>query len=254
MLGRAVASVLDRRGLAASNPVAVALLMGANMIPIAGVLFLGWDLLTIVRIYWLENGVVGLYAILRILTAAGGVTAAGVSRALPGPGRAAGPIRLTSVAAKVITVPFFVAHYGVFWLGHGLFVWFGLPLLLGDGVTATEPGVGFVDPIADPIAMVGAGAGTLAAVGIALLISHGASFLLNWIGRGEYRTATPNGEMSAPYARVVVLHLTIIFGAMAVSMLGAPVWALVVMVVVKTIADLTAHVKDRERARGRVAA
>jgi hypothetical protein len=254
MFGRVFGLAFDRRRLAASSPVAVALLVAANAIPIVGVLWLGWDLLTIVRIYWLENGVVGLYAILRILTAADAAGTVPASGTMPGPGATPGPIRVSRAVTKAFTVPFFAFHYGIFWLGHGAFVWFAFPLWFAPGALAPAPGMGVGDPFADPFTAVGAGAGTIAAVGVALLISHGASFLLNWIGRGEYRTATTSGEMSAPYARVIVLHLTIILGAFAIAMLGAPVWALVVMVVVKTIADLAAHVKDRERAQRRAGA
>ncbi len=248
MLGRLIGLALDRRRLATSSPVAVALLVAANAIPLAGVLWLGWDLVTIVRIYWLENGVVGLFAVLRILTAAD------AGQARPGTPPEAGAIRLPTVLTKAITVPFFAFHYGVFWLAHGAFVWFAFGLWLAPG-TGGDPAPGTPDPFADPLASAFAdGGGRFALVGVALLISHGASFLLNWIGRGEYRTATTNGEMRAPYARVIVLHLTILFGAFAVAILGAPLWALVVMVVVKTIADLGAHVRDRERALRRAPA
>ena len=37
--------------------------------PLVGVLFFGWDLATIVALYWLENGVVGRFALGRIATA-----------------------------------------------------------------------------------------------------------------------------------------------------------------------------------------
>lgn len=223
---------LSWRRLASSSPVAVALLVAANAVPLLGVLFAGWDLMTIIRIYWLENGVVGVFAVLRILTAMN--LPAGQA---PVP---AGAVRIPEVIAKVLLVPFFVLHYGLFWLGHGIFVWFALPAMLMPD-QALPPDDLFALPDLGPLVL----------VGLALVISHGASFLFNWIGRGEYRTATPNGETSAPYGRVVVLHLTIIFGAMAVAILGAPVWALVVMVVLKTAADLQAHLAERERAAAR---
>jgi hypothetical protein len=59
--------------------------------------------------------------------------------------------------------------------------------------------------------------------------------------------------MIAPYARVVILHVTIVIGAFAVAILGAPIWALVVMVVAKTMTDLAAHLAERHRAAGRMA-
>jgi hypothetical protein len=57
--------------------------------------------------------------------------------------------------------------------------------------------------------------------------------------------------MGAPYARVVILHLTIIFGAFAVAILGQPIGALVVMVVLKAGVDLAAHLGERARAAKR---
>lgn len=248
--------VLNPRRLATSNPVALSLLVGANAVPILGVLLLDWDLLTIVRIYWLENGVIGVFAALRILTAgeqpagerpstasgaegATGTSGATSASAASGPGAA----RLATVVAKVLTVPFFVFHYGAFWFGHGVFVWLALPMFFEPG-TGGPGGPDLEAPVLAELPVI-------LVAGAALFVSHGASFVLNWLGRGEFRTATVNGEMTAPYGRVIVLHLTIILGAFAVAFLGAPVWALVVMVVLKTGLDLGAHVSDRERAAGR---
>jgi hypothetical protein len=50
--------------------------------------------------------------------------------------------------------------------------------------------------------------------------------------------------MFAPYGRVVMLHLTIIFGAFIVAILGAPIGALLVLVVVKTVFDLSLHLRQ----------
>ena len=80
--------------------------------------------------------------------------------------------------------------------------------------------------------------------GLALAISHGASFALNYIGRREYLTATPIGQMFAPYARVFVLHLTIILGALVSAGLGNPIGALVVLVVLKTAIDVALHLRE----------
>ena len=46
----------------------------------------------------------------------------------------------------------------------------------------------------------------------ALFISHGVSFFTNFIGEREYEGATVSGLMAAPYHRVMVMHLTLIFG------------------------------------------
>jgi len=46
----------------------MALLVGANLVPLVGVLLLDWSLTTLVALHWLENGVVGGFAVGRILT------------------------------------------------------------------------------------------------------------------------------------------------------------------------------------------
>jgi hypothetical protein len=40
----------------------------------------------------------------------------------------------------------------------------------------------------------------------------------------------------------VVLHLTIIFGAFAITLIGTPIAALVVLVILKTALDLRFHI------------
>ena len=47
--------------------IALALLVAVNLIPIAGVLWLDWDLASIIILYWLENLVIGFYTLLKML-------------------------------------------------------------------------------------------------------------------------------------------------------------------------------------------
>jgi hypothetical protein len=60
--------------------------------------------------------------------------------------------------------------------------------------------------------------------------------------------------MAAPYARVVILHVTIILGAFVVAFLGAPIGALIVLVALKTAFDLGLHLRERRRADARIPA
>jgi hypothetical protein len=83
---------------------------------------------------------------------------------------------------------------------------------------------------------------------VALTISHGASFLLNYIGRGEYRTATIGTLMLAPYDRLVALHLTIILGGILSISLGSPVGSLIVLIVIKIAIDLALHIREHRKA------
>lgn len=219
---------------------AVVALLVANAIPLVGALFLGWSLWTILAIYWLENGIVGLYSLAKILLAQGDVAPGldAVARA-----------RLNAIPAVVhraLFAIFFPIHYGFFWVGHGVFV---LGFLPAWSSLATRGGLG------GPSAVAAAVDWPAAALGAAtLVVSHGISFLVNFLWRGEFRSASPAALVSAPYARVIVLHLTILFGAWAVILLGTPVAALLVLVLVKTVLDLRAHLRERRSAGARVAA
>lgn len=267
-LGRALA--LYRR--TATSRSALVLLV-ANGIPLVGVLFFDWSLLTILIVYWIENGIVGFWNLPRIVLAQGSAmpalpplpdaaAAAATSDAGATPGfvRIVGSTRLPSVGRLALAV-FFLVHYGMFWFVHGIFV-FALPTFLGAGpvVGTTEcvwgPGVfpsgtpgGFpgVDACAaGPFGALDSSSVTIAAA--ALFLSHGASFLFNYLGAGEYLTASPTAQMGAPYGRVVVLHLTIIFGAFAVAILGSPVGALLILVGLKTAFDLGLHLRQHSTA------
>ncbi len=193
-----------------SSSVALGALVLGNLIPLAGVLFAGWDLQTILVLYWLENGIVGAYNIPKILLAQGDASPVG------------------SPVGRLGTVAFFMVHYGGFWAVHGVFVWFALPAF-----AAAATG-GLADP--DPTAVL------LGGIGLAL--SHGVSFVLNYLGRGEFRTATVARQMFVPYGRVFVLHVTIVGGAFAGMFLGTTLGSLVILVVIKTAIDAGFHLRE----------
>ena len=258
-LGRAIG--LYRRTAVTRSTLA---LLIANAIPLVGVLFFGWSLLTILVIYWLENGIVGFWNVPRIALARGSFIPAvadmpddAALAATGDPARAASlqaawrEARARQLAGdpmaahatlersfarfgalpRVAMAGFFVIHYGIFWTVHGVFV-FALPAF-GNGAAFGEVLWGSV---------------ALAAV--ALFISHGASFFLNYLGRGEYLTASPTRQMSTPYGRVIVLHMTIIIGAFVIGILGAPIGALLVLVILKTALDLRLHQREHQAGAG----
>jgi hypothetical protein len=149
-------------------------------------------------------------------------------------------------------VPFFIVHYGIFWVVHGVFV-FTLPLFAGigrfggtdliDGATAVgNPAFGAIEP------------GALLLAGIGLAVSHVSSFFLNYIGRREYLRVSPGEQMFSVYGRVVALHLTIIGGGFLIALLGTPVAALAVLVVMKILLDLRLHLRERQRAAAAISA
>ncbi len=202
-----------------SDPIATAAIVGSNLVPLAGVAWFGWNLWTILALYWVENGVIGVITVLRILLAEGG---------------------LFGVVGRVGTAAFFAMHYGIFWFVHGIFVLVALPTFGTVGIDVDAPAVG-------------ADAGVVAFGAAWLAVGHAVTFVLDYVRRGEYRTTTPAREAGAPYARLVVLHLAILFGAFVAMFLGTPIGILLVLVLLKLGLELAVHARERQSAAGRLA-
>ncbi len=82
----------------------------------------------------------------------------------------------------------------------------------------------------------------------ALFLSHGVSFFVNFLGKEEYLTVSPDRQMTEPYSRVVVVHVTILAGGFLADSLGAPLAALILLVLLKTVMDLLAHPREHLKA------
>ena len=229
----------------ASSPFALASLVLANLLPLAGVLWWGWSVLEVLIVYWLESGIVGALNVPKILLAGAN---ADEGTTLTVNGR---PVELTGRAANVGLAAFFVLHYGIFWVVHGVFV-FALPLFaLGASFGATGAPLAPFGPFgpAVPVApLYDVSVATVALATGSMLLSHGVSFVTNFLGREEYRAVAPDDQMTAPYGRVMVLHATIVFGAFLVATFGSPLPALVLLVLLKTALDVGAHLREHGRA------
>lgn len=80
-----------------------------------------------------------------------------------------------------------------------------------------------------------------------LVVSHGVSFVTNFLGRREYALKTTLEQMFEPYPRVVVMHIAIVIGAWLGMLIGQPVGVLVVLVVAKIVFDIWAHLREHAR-------
>jgi hypothetical protein len=232
-----------------SSVTAVVLLVVFNLVPLAGVLWWGWNVYALLILYWLENGIIGAINVAKIRRAEG----------TAGSGVATFRMSGQATQSKAAMVGFFVMHYGIFWAVHGIFV-FTLPLFLGLGSVAADVGDGLTPTVRPdgsvaldglfPSVDAGLRWDVIVVGGIGLAISHVASYFLNFVGRGEYRRVSPAAQTMAPYGRLLVLHMTIILGALFSGFAGSPVGAVAVLVVAKTVLDLVLHVAEHRRAGG----
>lgn len=202
----------------------IALLL-ANLIPVFGVLYMDWDVGGIIVLYWAENLVIGFYTILKMLVT-GGIEAIG----------------------KIL---FFCVHYGGFCAVHGVFV---LKLTEYAGLdTVTEATTSWPGPLVLLEKFYNLIQGVLAVapkemlwVLLAMALSHGVSFLLLFIGHGEFRETTTRKLMRAPYNRIAILHIAVIFGAFLVVKLESPIGLLLALVALKTGMDIMLHKRSHK--------
>lgn len=203
-------------------------LIAANLVPLAGVLFLGWKVGDIVLLYWLENVVIGVMNLARIVSAQPDALTRNAPR-----GKRVRPHEL--LLAKLFLGGFFLAHYGAFCAAHATFLAFMFPVKGADGRSMEIAGV-IGNMLTDP--------GMLVAV-LALFASHLVSYFRNYLGRGEYRQADIAQLMTRPYGRIVVVHIFIIAGGFLVTFLKSPMIALALFVIIKTAVDLHMHRRER---------
>jgi len=192
-----------------------AVLVAANLVALYGVLRHGWDVFPLILLYWIENVVLGLLNIARMLCVDPGDRAAWLG--------------------KIFTVPFFCVHYGMFTAIHGSI----LLGVFGKGYQSD----GFSPLPGASQAVVDYGLGFAV---VAVAASHLFSFFWNFLWQGEFRRASLSELMEQPYHRVVVLHLVILAGGFAVAALGSPLWALIPLVAIKTALDVRAHLREHK--------
>jgi hypothetical protein len=218
----AVEGYLPARELAApAGPgrLSALVLVAANLVPLYGLLALGWEAFPLLLLFWLENVVIGMLNVARMLCA--------------------DPRDPALWAAKLLMVPFFCVHYGIFTAVHGVFVF----ALFGGRAFGEIRGLWTLDAAARAVHELDLGVAVLA-----LAASHLFSFFWNYLGHGEYRRASLAALMGQPYGRVVVLHLAILGGGFAAAALGSPLWALLLLVALKVGFDLRAHLREHRSA------
>lgn len=204
--------------------VSLAVLLVVNLIPLVGVLAWDWDVASVMILYWSENIVIGFYTLVKML--------------------AKSPLAFPFMGL------FFLIHYGGFCAVHGLLV-LGLtteempPILEGS----TWPFfLIFVQLLFNVIAAVLAMAPDAWLLGFAgLFASHGVSLVKNYFLGGEYRDQEVRDLMSAPYKRIIVLHIAILAGGFGVIALGSPLPLLLALVALKIALDVWLHLGERRK-------
>lgn len=194
--------------------VSVIILILMNLYPIFGVLFMGWQVFAVLFLFWTENVIIGVLNVIKMILAS--------------------PDDKFGWASKIFMIPFFCCHYGMFTLVHGIFIF----VLFGGYFDKFDAITNFSDALRVLFTS------DLAWAVLALAASHIVSLITNYIGKGEYKTSSLGLLMGQPYGRVVIMHLTIIFGGFLLSIFGSPAAGMVLLILLKTFIDLKAHVSQ----------
>lgn len=211
------------------------ILAAANVIPLVGVLYWGWDLFLLLFLYWTDTAIIGFWMIVQAMREP---PAAGSSRMLSGFG-----------------VVFIIFHAGIFMGVHFLFLW---SLFSGPWRGRVHDGAGFVDVVVLqtglwlPILVMFIGRGLVTLIDLRKAYAWMTS---TTVPPGPPASARAN-PIHAFYARIVVMHLTILGGAFLAQAVGT-IAPLIVMIALKTAIDLGFegfHNMDRPEAAKRTPA
>jgi len=199
-----------------SKPTYVILMVLLNAIPLYGVFQWGWKSFDLIFLYWLENLIIGAIMILRMVVRP---YSHKVEFALP-----------------VFAVPFFTFHYGMFCFVHGKFV----VHLFGKSL---QPELADMDvpEIILPLIEARHLFWPLMALLAYQLLDWGRDVSERGLGSDGIRQLT-----TAPYRRIVVLHITIIASGFVLDSLNEPLVGLLLLIAFKTGTDIYHWNKDEQ--------
>ncbi|MDJ0920978.1 MAG: DUF6498-containing protein [Henriciella sp.] len=203
------------------DPVALAILV-VDLFPIFAVIGLGWGAVPLVFLYWLENLVIGVMALARML-----------ATSMKG-----GPL---GALGMVFIGPFFVVHYGMFCFVHGV--------LLAGFAEMSADGSGMPD-FPTPLGLIEAALSSgpyLPTFLLIIIILQIFLFVRDFLMRGQYLDTDMNKEMAAPYGRVVVLHFALFAGAFALIAFGEPMLGVLFLIVLRAVWGMVLTVGRRLR-------
>ena len=193
-------------------------LIAANIVPLLGILFNGWNYIDVLLIYWLESVIVGFYNILKILALKE---------------KDYKDYIIISIIKKMFSSIIFAAHFG------GMVVLFGAMIYLVTSVfTGIRPDIPKVLLRAWPAIL-------------SLVISHGYSFIKNYYAGGERDKTNIRILMIQPYLRLLGMLAIIFIGAMLTGVVFIkfrhPLYFLVLFIILKTFVDLIGHIMERKK-------
>jgi hypothetical protein len=187
-------------------------ILASNLLPVFGILFLGWSMGSVMILYVIENVIVGFFTVLKMVFVR---------------------VDLRSVVGKLMLIPFFCVHFGGFCVGHAAVV----IALFGPKPPQSWHWQTLLWELSLPI--------------LGMFVSYGIYFVQHYLRNGAYQHATLYNLMFEPYPRLMLLHSGLIVSGFLVVLLGSPIWAVLMIVGLKTGAEVLAYRKSLSKRRSR---
>jgi hypothetical protein len=216
------------------------LLIVANALPLVGVLYWGWDVFVLLVLYWMETATIGFWMIVQIAMAP--INSLGQVKINDKP-VTAGALSI----ARLFLAGFFMVHAGMFMGVHMVFLW-----SLFSGPWSKQ-----VHGLSDFFSTLVIGTDIWIPL-LVLFVVRGFGFFIGLLGPGLMQKLERSLNVQVPvrpaasrelgsivsgfYSRVVIMHMTIILSAFVAAVFGT-IAPLIIMVLVKTAADVGLHLK-----------
>ncbi len=191
------------------------LLVAANLLPLAGVFLWDWDVFFLLLLFWCENVIIGLFGIARLVVAS----------------------KNDEIREGLFLPLFFLVHYGGFMFGHFM-VLFGMYSGHMEDLGSDPQPEDYYRLVLDNLSWVAIAA---------LFVSHGWSFVENYMGRNEHERLSPMQAMGLPYKRMAITHVALILGGFFLIEKGQPLAGLVILVLLKIALDVTFHRREHRQ-------
>lgn len=203
--------------------ISVIALLAVNIIPLFGVLFFDWDTFLIAILYCSENVIIIFYTALKIAFL-------GVLQ----PSGRHGSKTPSRINLFLSEIPFFLAKYCAFAFFHFVII---LSLFNKSDrflYDWQEWKLANLQP-------------EMKTAFMALFISHGISFVHNFLLKREFASVHVSFLMKAPDKRVGLMHAAVLIGVIFSSFLGSPAPFVVMIIILKTFIDLVLHLSTHKK-------
>jgi hypothetical protein len=211
----------------------------ANLIPLIGVLFYGWDPVEVAFLFWAETIILGVFQVIRLVTTRNMVNQRLIDLTPPENRDSLTPWEDEKPGVQLffrIFLPvFFIIHYGFFVAIQGNIL-FGV--ILEDQLPSMRSGpIGNLIDIARyfcPREHVQTGL-------LGLLVAYSLHFLQGILWEERHKTDSVLLEFIAPYKRIIIQQVLVIIGTPLVLFTRIPAMLMAVLVLLKSFFDLWAY-------------